>query len=383
MKPIPIFFYGDSPDLRGGLSRIGRDLAVLTSTLPEFRVGYFGRGGHGSRQLPFAQYNFSEYDQWGEMLLQKTWEDFSSGINGVILSIWDASRLTWFGAPRPEGIPKGMYEFLTSGTFQRWGYFPVDATSPTGGLSFLGAQTLKGYNRVLAYTKFGADVLQSNWIPHGINMDKFQPRGKTAGRLALGINQKDRLVGCVMTNQQRKDWGLAFAAINEVRKSTKAKFWVHVDVLERSHAWSIPALITDFNAGDWVKVTFSGAYNDEELSHFYSACDLTILPSLGEGFGYPVVESLACGVPVVTGNYAGSAELIVNKQCLVEPAAWRLESLGNCIRPVYDPAIFAEVVLEVLSQKADSTFCRTSVEHLDWKRLWPGCWKKWLLGGLR
>ena len=45
MSPTPLLFIGDSPDLRTGLGRIGRDLASLCCQLPQFRVGFLGRAG--------------------------------------------------------------------------------------------------------------------------------------------------------------------------------------------------------------------------------------------------------------------------------------------------------------------------------------------------
>ena len=379
----PILFLGDSPDLRTGLARIGRDLSCLTCSLPEFRVGFLGRGGHGSRQLPFVQYNFDETYQWGEALIEKTWQDFAGGQNGVILTIWDASRLHWLGNPIMEALPHNLYQFLTSGRFKKWGYFPIDSHGPTGKLSAISNEAIKGYNRKLAYTHFGAQILGSDYIPHGINTSIFCPRGKDAGRMTLGLGKEDIVIGCCMTNQVRKDWGLAFAVMAELHKQNQAvRFWCHIDVLQRSHAWNIQALIADYNAYDWIRVTCDTPYSDTELSYLYSSCDLTILPTLGEGFGYPVVESLSCGVPVITGQFGGQAELVPNADWLIGAESWRVEGLGNSLRPVYDPSTFVEVIQDVLADKPEQEYCRSSVEHLDWKNLWH-VWKRWMLEGIK
>src|SRR5262245_30170095 len=113
-------------------------------------------------------------------------------------------------------------------------------------------------------------------------------------------------------------------------------------------------------------ITQSGQFSDAELSYAYSACDATFLPSLGEGFGYPVVESLACGVPCVTGSYGGAAELIPNEDWLVEPLAERLDTMHNCLRPVYTPVDFAELLDNILQEPVAPEVCTTAVEHLDW-----------------
>src|SRR6266571_2504665 len=70
MKPVPILFFSDSPSIPTGLGRISKDLALLTSQLPEFRVATFGLGGNSTSKLPFQQYTIHVSEQWGESLIQ-------------------------------------------------------------------------------------------------------------------------------------------------------------------------------------------------------------------------------------------------------------------------------------------------------------------------
>jgi glycosyltransferase involved in cell wall biosynthesis len=156
-------------------------------------------------------------------------------------------------------------------------------------------------------------------------------------------------------------------------------FWTHVDVAERH--WSIPALVSDFGMRDHILITHW--MTDASLSHFYSACDLTILPSLGEGFGFPIVESLACGVPVIHGDYGGGAELIPHKKWLVDPAILRMDTPHNCVRPVYQPEDWVLTMEWLLSEPTKSPEeCRSTVEHLFWPSLWP-VWEKWFREGIQ
>jgi glycosyltransferase involved in cell wall biosynthesis len=388
MKPIPLLFLSDSPSLPTGLARITKDLAVLTSQLPQFRVGVMGRGGVGSSKLPFAQFNFDESRQWGEMEIEGIWEDFAGGDQGVVMTIWDASRLNWFAQPRMGGQ---LQTFLQSGRFQRWGYFPVDSYGVGGKLTGLCADTLAGYDRVLAYTLFGKQVLAATmgveeveWAPHGYNADVFKPRDRAAGRAVLGVDEACPLIGCVMTNQARKDWATAFGAIARLKnQKPDVKFWAHVDVVERH--WDLRALAVDFGLVDTVIPTFNGQYTSEQLSYVYSACDVTMLPSLGEGFGYPIVESLACGVPVLHGDYGGGVELIPDTSWLIPSIAERLEGLWNNVRPVWNPADWANTLSSVIERLKDEDLrdvCTGAVEHLRWGKLWPGVWKKWMLRGI-
>jgi glycosyltransferase involved in cell wall biosynthesis len=56
---------------------------------------------------------------------------------------------------------------------------------------------------------------------------------------------------------------------------------------------------------------------DDELLASYRAARFTVFPSLHEGFGLPVAESLALAVPVVTSNYGSTAEMARDGGCLL------------------------------------------------------------------
>src|SRR5215471_8461306 len=340
MKQIPLLFLSDSPSEPTGLGRITKDLAVLCSSLPQFRIGVMGRGAGwlASRQLPFAQYVFDMTHQWGEEHIEQVWDDFAGSREGIVMTIWDLSRLHWFSRPRMNGR---LQEFLESKKFRKWAYVPVDSYGVGGKLTGLSADTLLGFDRVLAYGMFGKDVLEYtlqrevDWIPHGYSAKLFSKREKAPGRAMLGVKEDEQLIGCVMTNQSRKDWGTCFSTWARVKKPGR-KFWAHVDTAERY--WNLNALAMDFglNNGEII-LTANGDRSSEMMSYLYSACDMTMLPSLGEGFGYPIVESLACGVPVIHTHYGGESELIPEENWLVGAEVQRLDGLWNCVRPVLNP----------------------------------------------
>lgn len=55
-------------------------------------------------------------------------------------------------------------------------------------------------------------------------------------------------------------------------------------------------------------IVFSGDLRDEQLACLYRGATALVFPSLYEGFGLPVVESMACGTPVITSNVNATAE---------------------------------------------------------------------------
>jgi glycosyltransferase involved in cell wall biosynthesis len=62
-----------------------------------------------------------------------------------------------------------------------------------------------------------------------------------------------------------------------------------------------------------------GYVAEEDLPALYSNAELFLYPSLYEGFGFPVVEAMACGVPVVTSSTSSLAEIAEGAALLVDP----------------------------------------------------------------
>ena len=72
-------------------------------------------------------------------------------------------------------------------------------------------------------------------------------------------------------------------------------------------------------AGIEKDVLFAGYVTDDELVSLYNAADVFVYPSLYEGFGLPVLEAMACGVPVVTSRTTSLPEVAGEAALLVDP----------------------------------------------------------------
>ena len=83
------------------------------------------------------------------------------------------------------------------------------------------------------------------------------------------------------------------------------------------------------------KIKFIGSIDQEDKSTLYSLASLFVYPSFYEGFGFAVVEAMACGVPVITSNrsslpeVAGQAAYLVNPNRPSELAGAITEMLKN------------------------------------------------------
>jgi len=67
------------------------------------------------------------------------------------------------------------------------------------------------------------------------------------------------------------------------------------------------------------KVIFAGYKSGKGLVSLYCGADVYVDPSLYEGFGFQVVEAMACGVPVITSNVTSLPEVVGDAGILVDP----------------------------------------------------------------
>lgn len=383
-RPAPILILSDGPDLRTGLGRISHDIAWLLSSMPEFKVGHIGRGAFGRSKYPWQQYCFHASEQWGEERLQEAWEDLSGGVPGIILTVWDASRLLWFADPTGMG-PKHERFLRDERKFQKWGYFMLDGAGvlPTM-LPMEQAHVLAAYDRVLAASRFGYDLAHASipagdldWLPHGINRTIFKPHDRMYMRSAWDIADNETLIGIVATNQERKHWPVMIEACS--RMKCKPRIWVHTD--QMMGYWNIPALAIEYGIGDRI-VTDARPLTDTEIAARYSSCDATLLISGGEGFSYCTAESISCGTPHVSGSYGAQAEL-TRPDWHVSPAYFRIETNHNVRRAHYDAGEVALRVDAVVQRRHEGAYenVESAAEHLCWSNIGIQ-WKKYFKKGL-
>jgi glycosyltransferase involved in cell wall biosynthesis len=74
-------------------------------------------------------------------------------------------------------------------------------------------------------------------------------------------------------------------------------------------------------SGDLTGVTFHGSVPQAELFAAFERSDVLVFPTLSDGFGLVVTEALSRGLPVITTDQAGAADLITDENGLIIPAA--------------------------------------------------------------
>jgi glycosyltransferase involved in cell wall biosynthesis len=85
------------------------------------------------------------------------------------------------------------------------------------------------------------------------------------------------------------------------------------------------------------RIRVLGEVADDDLVQLYRGADCLLFPSRYEGFGFPVLEAMACGTPVVCANRTSLPEVAGDAAMLVDPD---------------DTAAFATALAEVFSSRA-------------------------------
>lgn len=378
---VPVLVLGDAPNMPTGLGRIARDLTAalhLESRLLGIEVAQLGLGWDGS-PWPWRVYPLKDEEGWGERDLARTWGWHAQGRPGVLFTIWDPSRC--FGTLHVEIAA------------ERWGYFAIDSHGPGGKITGPAGEVLNTYDRVLAYGRWGSRVIKASrtidhnrpvsYLPHGVDLVAFKPAIQAKKAMAFQALADGRpIVGAVVANQRRKDLGLLFETV----AAMGAVLWLHIDA-QTTEAWSIPQLAEDWGLNSAGRLWVTSNLSDEDLAILYSACAATMHPGLGEGFCYPIVESLACGTPAVHGTYGGGAELIPQLGWRITPVAYRTEGAYNQVRPVYSAQGYRVALTRAIEWKQREpavvqAYCRGAVAHLEWTHLW-GRWRSWFKQGLQ
>lgn len=124
--------------------------------------------------------------------------------------------------------------------------------------------------------------------------------------------------------------------------------------------------VLDLVAGHGIadRVIFTGYISEAEKPLLISGCDVFTFPSIYEGFGIPIVEAMACGVPVITSNVSSMPEVGGDAAMYVDPL-----SEAQILQSLFDLAgntvLKKEMIAKGLVQAARYTWRITAEKTLQ------------------
>jgi teichuronic acid biosynthesis glycosyltransferase TuaC len=169
----------------------------------------------------------------------------------------------------------------------------------------------------------GADPDKLHVMRNGVDLDRFRPLPPSECRAALGLPQDRSILLSVGHLVERKGHHLAIEAMVEL-----PEFHLVIVGEGDEHERLQRQIISLRLEG---RVTLVGARPNSELLQWYSAADALVLASSREGWANVLLESLACGTPVVATAIWGTPEVVR------EPVAGRLmagRDAGSVVRAI-------------------------------------------------
>lgn len=170
------------------------------------------------------------------------------------------------------------------------------------------------YTRDRVCERFGIDPARVVVAPYGID-GRFTP-GPAPERLLERLGVDGPYVLSVGTLQPRKNVEAAVRAFERVVAAGAP----HRLVVVGARGWldsSLLALLGSSGLAERILVT--GRLSDEELIGLYRGTDCFVFPSRYEGFGFPPLEAMACGAPVVSSDRTSLPEMLGDAAMLVDP----------------------------------------------------------------
>ena len=170
-------------------------------------------------------------------------------------------------------------------------------------------------------------------IHNGIDVEIFKPIEKAYSKNSLGIPENNTTILFGAKNALR-DKNKGFLLLMKALNKLKIDFTLLVFGAEAE----------ELNISASFEVRFFGTIkNDEELNNLYNAADVTIVPSFSENLSFTIMESLACGTPVVAFNIGGNSDMIDHKKNGYLALPYEVEELANgiqwCIENNYNNAL--------------------------------------------
>ena len=172
----------------------------------------------------------------------------------------------------------------------------------------------------IAMSRFGEQVLKSEgadplYCPHGVDTDVFRPGDPASYRASVpGVGPGTFLIGLCAMNRDKNRKGLSeqlYAFSRFHARHPDSHLALHTAPLGGAN---LPGMAARLGIG--AAVSFPDGYSydmglitREQMATWYNGLDILSLCSYGEGFGLPLIEAQACGIPVVTTDASAMSEL--------------------------------------------------------------------------
>lgn len=208
----------------------------------------------------------------------------------------------------------------------------------------------------VAMSRFGERLLLDAgldpvYVPLSVDTNVYKPTPEitigdrtVTGREMIGVPEDAYVVGMVAMNKgnvrDRKGFNEAFRAFGVFwRTHQNAVLYVHSDWPGAADGFNLKELATHCAIPPHAIVFpelyayFPHGFTAEQMAAMYSAFDVLLAPSHGEGFCVPLIEAQACGTPVIATDFSAQTELVGSGWLVEGQPEWDHHQQANYVCP--------------------------------------------------
>lgn len=241
---------------------------------------------------------------------------------------------------------------------------------------------------LMTVSRYGSEIIARDlgravpWVYHGVNHDVFRVVPGMREDVRKVLKWEDKFViTCVSTNVRRKQLPRLMEAVAKLRHVYKQKdliLYLHTVPFQNYwlEGWNLMEIAKMYGIED---ITFfhpfmarfnssvpeqTGNPANPGLVEMYHASDLFVLPSQVEGFGLPIAEAMACGVPTLVTKYAAGWEVASPAGRGIPVGDWEVHKSGTVYANVNVDILAKEILRLKRNPKERSRMSETGLERV-------------------
>ena len=199
----------------------------------------------------------------------------------------------------------------------------------------------------------GAEPDKIRVVGNGIDINKFYSLDKATARADLNIPEYAQVLVSVGGLVDRKGFHRVIEVLPELVEKYPELIYLIVggESAEGNIRERLEEQVKSLNLEKYVR--FLGTYPSEKLKEPLSAADLFVLATANEGWANVFLEAMACGLPVITTDVGGNAEVVKH------------EELGTVV-PFGQPKLLLDALLKGLATDWDSSLIVQYAQENAW-----------------
>jgi glycosyltransferase involved in cell wall biosynthesis len=191
-------------------------------------------------------------------------------------------------------------------------------------------------------------------IHHGMDhATPARPTGEAVLRARFGLGD-DRIVLCVSAKRPHKNQEVLIRALALLEPGMRLVLAGHAEPYEQT----LRAITGELGLSE--RVVFADWVDDADLEGLWAMAAVAAVPSLAEGFGLPLLEALAHGVPVVASDLPVLREIGADSPRFFDPR---------------DPEAAADAIRDVLAAPPDAERERGWARRFSWEAAAEATWE--------